>query len=201
MVIAGSWADWECGRRGRACQVHTQTISFLNPACVPSSILVNCSGNVFTEPTGEIASPNYPSQYPENSRCDYRVALSPGYSVVLTIRSGDFDVEPADSNGICHDSLTVGVQLRELRGQGALNPPSISSCLEDFGTAELYFQLCCLLEFVEIHLNMYALSVCFNCSLNTFGISHLILFGIFSDCLWKTAFWSLLWQQIPRSWN
>ncbi|NWV26456.1 C1S protein, partial [Origma solitaria] len=68
---------------------------------------VNCSGNVFTEPTGEIASPNYPSQYPENSRCDYRVALSPGYFVVLTIRSGDFDVEPADSNGTCHDSLTI----------------------------------------------------------------------------------------------
>ncbi|XP_041267036.1 complement C1s subcomponent isoform X1 [Onychostruthus taczanowskii] len=68
---------------------------------------VNCSGNVFTESTGEIASPNYPSQYPENSRCDYRVALSPGYFVVLTIRRGDFDVEPADSYGICHDSLTI----------------------------------------------------------------------------------------------
>lgn len=113
--------------------MHTWTASLLN--CVPSSILVNCSGNVFTEPTGEIASPNYPSQYPENSRCDYRVALSPGYSVVLTIRSGDFDLEPADSNKICHDSLTVGVQLRELRSQGALNLPSIASYLLHFGTA------------------------------------------------------------------
>lgn len=96
---------------------------------------MNCSGNVFTEPTGEIASPNYPNHYPENSRCDYRVALSPGYSVVLTFASGDFDVEPAGSDGTCHDSLTVGVQLREIRSQGALNLPSISSCLEDFGTA------------------------------------------------------------------
>ncbi|NWW55691.1 C1S protein, partial [Ifrita kowaldi] len=68
---------------------------------------VNCSGNVFTEPTGEISSPNYPNLYPENSQCDYRVALSPGYFVVLTIHSGDFDVEPADSNGACHDSLTI----------------------------------------------------------------------------------------------
>lgn len=68
---------------------------------------VNCSGNVFTEPTGEISSPNYPNQYPENSRCDYRVALSPGYFVVLTIHSADFDVEPADSSGTCHDSLTI----------------------------------------------------------------------------------------------
>uniref|UniRef100_A0A8C3NRY7 Complement C1s n=1 Tax=Cyanoderma ruficeps TaxID=181631 RepID=A0A8C3NRY7_9PASS len=68
---------------------------------------VNCSGNVFTELTGEISSPNYPNQYPENSRCDYRVSLSPGYFVVLTIHSGDFDVEPASSDGTCRDSLTI----------------------------------------------------------------------------------------------
>uniref|UniRef100_A0A8B9NBZ3 Complement C1s n=1 Tax=Accipiter nisus TaxID=211598 RepID=A0A8B9NBZ3_9AVES len=68
---------------------------------------VNCSGNVFTEPSGEIASPNYPNQYPENSRCEYRVALRPGFFVALTISSGDFDVEPADSEGSCHDSLTL----------------------------------------------------------------------------------------------
>ncbi|XP_025892999.1 complement C1s subcomponent isoform X2 [Nothoprocta perdicaria] len=68
---------------------------------------VNCSGNVFTEPSGEITSPNYPNQYPENSKCDYRVILRPGYFVTLTIHSGDFDVEPADSKGHCHDSLTL----------------------------------------------------------------------------------------------
>ncbi|NXD14826.1 C1S protein, partial [Nothocercus nigrocapillus] len=68
---------------------------------------VNCSGNVFTEPSGEITSPNYPNQYPENSQCEYRVVLRPGYFVALTIHSGDFDVEPADSKGHCHDSLTL----------------------------------------------------------------------------------------------
>ncbi|XP_019383161.1 PREDICTED: complement C1s subcomponent [Gavialis gangeticus] len=66
---------------------------------------VNCSGSVFTELSGEITSPNYPNLYPENSRCQYRVALEPGYRVVLNIRNGDFDVEPADSEGNCHDSL------------------------------------------------------------------------------------------------
>jgi len=88
-------------------------VSFLNPSCVPTLILVNCSGNVFTELSGEITSPNYPNQYPENSRCEYRVALRPGYFVAVTIRSGDFDLEPASSEGSCHDSLTVGVGLRE----------------------------------------------------------------------------------------
>ncbi|XP_074839718.1 complement C1s subcomponent [Carettochelys insculpta] len=67
---------------------------------------VNCSGNVFTELSGEISSPNYPYEYAENSRCEYRVVLEPGYHVVLNIRSGDFDVEPADSEGNCPDSLT-----------------------------------------------------------------------------------------------
>uniref|UniRef100_A0A8C8RRZ8 Complement C1s n=1 Tax=Pelusios castaneus TaxID=367368 RepID=A0A8C8RRZ8_9SAUR len=67
---------------------------------------VNCSGNIFTELSGEISSPNYPNLYPESSRCEYRVVLEPGYRVVLSIRSGDFDVEPADSEGNCHDSLT-----------------------------------------------------------------------------------------------
>uniref|UniRef100_A0A8D0LA26 Complement C1s n=1 Tax=Sphenodon punctatus TaxID=8508 RepID=A0A8D0LA26_SPHPU len=67
---------------------------------------VNCSGNVFTDLSGEITSPNYPSPYPENSHCDYHVTLEPGYRVVLSVRHGDFDLEPADSEGNCPDSLT-----------------------------------------------------------------------------------------------
>ncbi|NWV00088.1 C1S protein, partial [Upupa epops] len=67
---------------------------------------VNCSGNTFTDLSGQITSPNYPNQYPENSRCEYQVALRPGYFVALTMSSGDFDVEAADSEGSCRDSLT-----------------------------------------------------------------------------------------------
>lgn len=66
---------------------------------------VNCSGDVFTEITGELSSPNYPNTYPENSRCEYQILLEEGYQVVLTLRKEDFDVEPADSEGHCHDSL------------------------------------------------------------------------------------------------
>ncbi|XP_037370313.1 complement C1s subcomponent [Talpa occidentalis] len=66
---------------------------------------VNCSGDVFTEMTGEITSPNYPNTYPENSRCDYQILLEEGFRVVLTVRREDFDVEPADSVGRCPDSL------------------------------------------------------------------------------------------------
>ncbi|XP_042308806.1 complement C1s subcomponent isoform X2 [Sceloporus undulatus] len=68
---------------------------------------VNCTGNMFTELSGEITSPNYPDLYPENSQCDYRVSLEPGYRVVLTIGKKDFDVEPAGLEGNCHDALRI----------------------------------------------------------------------------------------------
>ncbi|XP_020849943.1 complement C1s subcomponent [Phascolarctos cinereus] len=73
---------------------------------------VNCSGNMFTDLAGEITSPNYPSLYPENSRCDYRIFLEKGYQVVVTIKKEDFDVEAVDSEGDCPDSLlfTAGGQ-------------------------------------------------------------------------------------------
>lgn len=70
-------------------------------------LLVNCSGNVFTELIGEITSPNYPNPYPENSRCEYQILLEQGFQVVVTLRREDFDVEPADSEGNCVDSLVV----------------------------------------------------------------------------------------------
>lgn len=66
---------------------------------------VNCSGDVFTTLIGEITSPNYPRPYPENSRCEYQILLEEGYQVVVTVRREDFDVEPADADGACRDSL------------------------------------------------------------------------------------------------
>ena len=67
---------------------------------------VNCSGDVFTALIGEISSPNYPNPYPENSRCEYQIQLQEGFQVVVTMQREDFDVEPADSEGNCPDSLT-----------------------------------------------------------------------------------------------
>uniref|UniRef100_F7CCG9 Complement C1s n=1 Tax=Monodelphis domestica TaxID=13616 RepID=F7CCG9_MONDO len=81
---------------------------------------VNCSGNMFTDPTGEITSPNYPNLYPENSRCDYRISLEKGFQVVVTIKREDFDVEAGDS-GDCPDSLVFtarGQQFGPYCGNG-----------------------------------------------------------------------------------
>ncbi|XP_062985015.1 complement C1s subcomponent [Elgaria multicarinata webbii] len=91
---------------------------------------VNCSGNVFTELSGEITSPNYPSLYPENSHCDYRVALEPGYRVALTIGRNDFDVEPADSEGNCLDALRFSAGEQHFGpycGNTFIGPPEIKT--------------------------------------------------------------------------
>ncbi|XP_006914722.3 complement C1s subcomponent isoform X1 [Pteropus alecto] len=91
---------------------------------------VNCSGNVFTALIGEIASPNYPDPYPENSRCEYQILLEEGFQVVVTVRREDFDVEPADSEGNCADSLvfvTRDQQFGPYCGNGFPGPLNIES--------------------------------------------------------------------------
>ncbi|XP_054447446.1 complement C1s subcomponent [Pteronotus mesoamericanus] len=91
---------------------------------------VNCSGDVFTELIGEITSPNYPSQYPENSRCEYQILLEEGFQVVVTVRREDFDVEPADSEGNCVDSLVFATRDQQFGpycGNGFPGPLNIET--------------------------------------------------------------------------
>uniref|UniRef100_A0A670ZAT6 Complement C1s n=2 Tax=Pseudonaja textilis TaxID=8673 RepID=A0A670ZAT6_PSETE len=90
---------------------------------------VNCSGNVFTELSGEITSPNYPRPYPENSHCDYRIILEPGYEVILSIGNNDFEVELSDE-GTCPDALRFsagGQNFGPYCGGTFPGPPKIST--------------------------------------------------------------------------
>ncbi|XP_053411706.1 complement C1s subcomponent [Nycticebus coucang] len=90
---------------------------------------VNCSGDVFTTPIGEIASPNYPNLYPENSRCEYQILLEEGFQIVVTMHK-DFDVEPADSEGNCPDSLVFSAQGQQFGpycGNGFPGPLNIET--------------------------------------------------------------------------
>lgn len=101
---------------------------------------VNCSGDVFTALIGEIASPNYPNPYPENSRCEYQIWLQEGFRLVLTIRREDFDVEPADSEGNCHDSLTFAAKNQQFGpycGNGFPGPLTIKT---QSNTLDIVFQ-------------------------------------------------------------
>ncbi|XP_034367863.1 complement C1s subcomponent [Arvicanthis niloticus] len=101
---------------------------------------VNCSGDVFTALIGEISSPNYPNPYPENSRCEYQIRLQEGFRVVVSIRREDFDVEPADSEGNCHDSLIFAAKNRQFGpycGNGFPGPLTINT---QSNTLDIVFQ-------------------------------------------------------------
>ncbi|XP_031239204.1 complement C1s subcomponent [Mastomys coucha] len=101
---------------------------------------VNCSGDAFTALIGEIASPNYPNPYPENSRCEYQIRLEEGFRVVVTIRREDFDVEPADSEGNCRDSLTFAAKNQQFGpycGNGFPGPLTIKT---QSNTLDIVFQ-------------------------------------------------------------
>ncbi|XP_028731026.1 mannan-binding lectin serine protease 1 isoform X1 [Peromyscus leucopus] len=53
---------------------------------------VECSGNLFTQRTGTITSPDYPNPYPKSSECSYTIDLEDGFMVSLQFED-IFDVE------------------------------------------------------------------------------------------------------------
>ncbi|NP_001082340.1 MBL associated serine protease 1 S homeolog precursor [Xenopus laevis] len=53
---------------------------------------VECSDNLFTQRSGFISSPDYPSPYPKSSNCRYRIKLEEGFVINLHF-DDSFDVE------------------------------------------------------------------------------------------------------------
>ncbi|XP_028639726.1 mannan-binding lectin serine protease 1 isoform X3 [Grammomys surdaster] len=53
---------------------------------------VECSGNLFTQRTGTITSPDYPNPYPKSSECSYTIDLEEGFMVSLQFED-IFDIE------------------------------------------------------------------------------------------------------------
>lgn len=60
-------------------------------------------GGIWSEPTGIIKSPNFPSPYPGNKECVYMIALDPGKAIRLNFLS--FDIE--GSSNCRFDALEV----------------------------------------------------------------------------------------------
>ncbi|CAH2322632.1 complement C1s subcomponent [Pelobates cultripes] len=84
---------------------------------------VQCSGNLFTDLRGQINSPGYPSNYPENSLCEYKVHLSPGYQVILTFQTKVFDIEAGEDGSCIYDTLTIQVGGRTFGPYCGKSPP------------------------------------------------------------------------------
>lgn len=84
---------------------------------------VNCSGGLYTDLRGQISSPGYPSPYPENSRCEYKVLLESGYQVILTFKAQDFDIEAPQDGKCIYDSLIIKAKGQKLGPYCGKTPP------------------------------------------------------------------------------
>jgi hypothetical protein len=70
---------------------------------------VECSGNLFTQRTGTITSPDYPNPYPKSSECSYTIDLEEGFMVSLQFED-IFDIEDHPEVPCPYDYIKVSVQ-------------------------------------------------------------------------------------------
>ncbi|MGH0150723.1 UNVERIFIED_CONTAM: hypothetical protein FKN15_032572 [Acipenser sinensis] len=78
-------------------------------------------GGVFTAPSGEIHSPNYPNPYSVNVDCSWIINVDQGHRVLLTFN--DFDIENHDSCGYDYLAVTCGSVITTDDIGGAIASP------------------------------------------------------------------------------
>ncbi|XP_043848879.1 mannan-binding lectin serine protease 2 isoform X1 [Dromiciops gliroides] len=86
-----------------------------------------CSGQVFTERSAVIMSPDYPQAYPKLSSCSYSIQVEDGFSVILEFE-GSFDVEAHPETPCPYDVLKIKTDKEEYGPFcGQTSPPKINT--------------------------------------------------------------------------
>uniref|UniRef100_A0A8C5HD89 Cubilin n=1 Tax=Gouania willdenowi TaxID=441366 RepID=A0A8C5HD89_GOUWI len=98
------------------------------------NFISRCGAN-FTAPSGRVVSPNYPSDYPDNSNCNYILDAGEQAVVLLTFKS--FQIE---AHSTCrYDGVTIYNQAQSGAAIATLCGSSIPGPFSTFGPMLLHF--------------------------------------------------------------
>ncbi|XP_078658661.1 ovochymase-like [Branchiostoma floridae x Branchiostoma belcheri] len=73
------------------------------PAVTPPTSGGSCGNTVLTGDSGTFTSPNYPSQYPNNAQCSWKMSVTPGKLVQINIDTMDVEAD----GGCSYDSIAI----------------------------------------------------------------------------------------------
>ncbi|KAK3783548.1 hypothetical protein RRG08_005004 [Elysia crispata] len=103
MTENGFWAQWSADNTTISTNMPTPEVPSSTVPAVPSSTVPAVCGKILTGNGGIFQSPNFPGNYPDNTRCVWTITTDPGFQVHLNF--SEFSLEEA--NGCSFDYVFI----------------------------------------------------------------------------------------------